>query len=60
MIDLNIKEMTKHACLTQSTTDYNSKAVIARMLEAMHGHTYQKHWDRSHLNPTALRGYHCY
>ena len=52
--------MTKHACLTQSTTDYDSKAVITRMLEAMHGHTYQKYWDRSQLNPTALRGYHCY
>ena len=31
-----------------------------RLLEAMHGHIHQKHWDRNHLNPTALVGYHCY
>ena len=23
-------------------------------------HTHQKYWDRSHLNPTTLVGYHCH
>ena len=27
--------------MTQSTANYDSKAAIARMLEAMHGHIYQ-------------------
>ena len=37
--------------MIQSTDDYDSKAVITR--------THQKHWERNHLNPTILVGYHC-
>ena len=45
---LNTKEMDKTClCLTQSTADHDYYA-------------HQKQWDRSHLNPTALVGYHCY
>ena len=44
---LNTKEMDKPGCLMQSTADHDHD-------------THQKHWDRSHLNPTTLVGYHCY